>query len=92
MAGKGGVAGDGPRQWGLGWGGGGGGGGTASLKPILHYALVLRFGTVCEQEREKNARKTRETHSVIRPLGKTLTRHQKVGNYICLLHCPISIY
>ena len=29
--------------------------GSKGLKPILHYALVLRFGKVCEQEREKNA-------------------------------------
>ena len=30
------------------------------LKPILHYALVLLFGKVFEQEREKNDRKTPE--------------------------------
>ena len=33
---------------------------SRSLKPILHHALGLRFGKVCEQKREKNARKTRE--------------------------------
>ena len=46
------------------------------LMPILHYALGLRFGKVCEKRRktqakhEKNARKTTDmrfcpTHSVI---------------------------
>ena len=35
---------------------------TAAIRdtymPILHYALGLRFGKVCEQKREQNARKT----------------------------------
>ena len=28
---------------------------TCALKPILHYALELRFVKVCEQKRKKNA-------------------------------------
>ena len=52
------------------------------LKPILHYALGLRFVNVCEQKRETNVRKIKNanetTHSVIRPLlnmgGKILHR------------------
>ena len=32
------------------------------FKPILHYALLLRFDKVCEQERKKNARKTQLAH------------------------------
>ena len=32
----------------------------ATLKAILHYALGLHFRKVCEQKREKNARKTQE--------------------------------
>ena len=31
-----------------------------NILPILHYALGLRFGKVCEQKREKNARKMQE--------------------------------
>ena len=32
---------------------------SGSIKPILHHALGLRFGKVCEKKREENARKTR---------------------------------
>ena len=30
------------------------------LKPILHYVLGLRFVNVCDQKRERNAKKMRE--------------------------------
>ena len=38
-----------------------------NLKPILHYALGLRFGKVCEQKLEKNTTGSRfyPTHGVI---------------------------
>ena len=36
---------------------------TCIFKPILHYALGLRFGKVCKQKHEKNTRKTREKNA-----------------------------
>ena len=32
------------------------------FKPIIRYALILCFGKVCEQEREKKARKRQLAH------------------------------
>ena len=63
-----------------------------NLKPILHYALGLLFGMVCEQKREqkheKNAtssiQNTSETkHTVIRPLYFFISK-------TCLLLNPMN--